>query len=277
MGKRTCDCRDKKIYKCNCPRYYPDRWANWSYDSHHDCYFYGYRLYHITASNSLNDLPIYLRLVQGSRHDSSTSVFAFTELLDLYPQFNFQYVTLDSAHDAQAIYTMFDHFDLKPLIDLNKRRLDNRTYPAPMEINENGIPICPAKLPMTYWGFEKKRSRLKWRCPYYKDISQCPMDQPCSPSAYGRSIYTKPQWDLRLFTTPPRKSDKWKELFKERTSVKRSLKRTLVDYKVENAKVRSKRHWFFRISLSAINHHLDAQINATKCELLDSLLACKVV
>ncbi len=232
-GKKTCDCRKNKIYKCNCPKYYPDRWANWGYDSHHDRYFYGYTLYHITASNSPNNLPIYLRLVQGSRHNSSTSVFAFTEMLELYPQFNFQYVTLDSAHDVQDIYQLFKHFDIKPLIDLNKRRTGKRTYPAPVMIDNNGNPICPAEKPMVYWG----RSRLKWRCPCYKDISKCPLDKPCSPSPYGRSIYTKPKWDLRLFTTPPRKSNKWKELFKERTSVERSLKRTLVDYKVESARV----------------------------------------
>ncbi len=270
-GKKLCDCRKNKIYKCDCPRYYPDRWANWGYDSYHDRYFYGYTLYHITASNSPNDLPIYLRLVQGSRHDSVTSVFAFTELLQLYPQFKFQYATLDSAHDVQGIYQMFNHFGIKPLIDLNKRRTGKRIYSAPVKIDENGMPICPAELPMVYWGFEKKRSRLKWRCPCYKNISECPLDKPCSPAPYGRSIYTKPNWDLRLFTTPPRKSKKWKELFKERTSVERSLKRTLVDYKVESARVRSKKHWFFRITLTAINHHMDAQINVTECEVLNIL------
>lgn len=276
FGKKTCDCRKNKIYKCDCHRYYSDRWANWGYDSHHDRYFYGYTLYHITASNSPNDLPIYLKLVQGSRNDSVTSVFAFAELLELYPQFRFQHVFLDSAHDVLGIYNMFKHFKINPLIDLNNRKSGNRTYPSPLSIDPNGIPTCPAKMPMVYWGYEEKRSRLKWRCPCYKDISQCPLEQPCSPSTYGRSVYTKPQWDYRLFTVPPRKSDKWKELYNERTSVERSLKRTLVDYKVEHARVRSKKHWFFRITSCAINQHLDAQANVTECEILNRLFALDV-
>jgi|Deesub1362A_J573_1020465.scaffolds.fasta_scaffold09212_1 hypothetical protein len=34
----------------------------------------------------------------------------------------------------------------------------------PFAINDYGIPLCPKGFPMAFWGFEKDRNRLKWRC-----------------------------------------------------------------------------------------------------------------
>ncbi|GAW32654.1 hypothetical protein JDF658_24190, partial [Carboxydocella sp. JDF658] len=60
----------------------------------------------ITSANSPNDLPLLLSLVQGSRHDSVTFVFAWAGLLDLYPEFKFTKAILDSAHDVYDIYRL---------------------------------------------------------------------------------------------------------------------------------------------------------------------------
>jgi len=91
---------------------------------------------------------------------------------------------------------------------------------------------------MVFWGYQKSRNRLKWRCPpaagsrKVKDQVKC--DKPCSPSVYGRTVYTKPRGDLRLSTKTPRNSKAWKDVFKRRTSSERSLDCMKVGYKLKS-------------------------------------------
>lgn len=270
-GKRLCDCRTQGIYRCACKRSFTDPNANWGWDSYHEQWFYGHTLYSITSANSPNDLPLLLRLVQGSRHDSVTFVFSWAELLSLYPEFKFTRALLDSAHDSYDIYRLLAATQTQPLIDLNKRNKGKPRLPVPLSVNENGVPLCPSDLPMLNWGFNQQRCRIKWRCPLYKNRSKCAKSHECSPSKYGRVVYTKPDWDLRLFTPIPRGSEAWKKAYARRTSVERSLKRILVDYKIENANVRSKKHWFWRASLAAVNQHLDAQVAVIKPSILQDI------
>jgi len=118
---------------------------------------------------------------------------------------------------------------------------------------------------MVYNGYCKGRSRLKWRCcrSFYRNgIEYFPPCQGCSQSPYGRVVYTKPDWDLRLFTRIPRGSDAWKSEMKERTSAERINERILHDYSVEDAHVRGKKRISFMVTLAAINIHLDAQLKA---------------
>ena len=268
-GKKLCDCHSKGIFRCNCKRSFTDPNANWGWDSYHEQWFYGHTLYSITSANSLNDLPLLLNLVQGSRHDSVTFVFAWAELLELYPEFKFTKAILDSAHDVYDIYRLLAANNTEAFIDLNKRSKGKASYPCPVSVDENGVPICPAGLPMVNWGFQQGRCRIKWRCPNYKNLDHCPNHHDdCSPSKYGRVIYTKPVWDLRLFTPTSRVSQKWKETYARRTSVERTFKRILVDYKIEQARARSKKRWFWQALLAAINQHLDAQSSVIKPNIL---------
>lgn len=260
-GKKLCDCRANGIYRCTCKRSFTDPDANWGWNSYHEQWFYGHTLYSITSADSPNDLPLLLKLVQGSRHDSATFVFAWTDLLHIYPDFKFTKALLDSAHDVYDIYRLLKANDTEAFIDLNKRAKGKTAFPQPISVNENGVPLCPAGLPMLNWGFNKTRCRIKWRCPNYKDKTKCPHHEQCSSSKYGRVVYTKPDWDLRLFTPTPRGSKEWKAAYARRTSVERTFKRILVDYKIEQSRARSKKRWFWQATLAAINQHLDAQIN----------------
>jgi hypothetical protein len=77
--------------------------------------------------------------------------------------------------------------------------------------------------------------------------------------------------DLRLFTQTPRGSKAWKKAYARRTSVERNIKRILVDYRIENLKLRAEKRWFWAASLAAINQHLDAQIETLKQPLFTKL------
>lgn len=87
-------------------------------------------------------------------------------------QWNFGEAILDSAHDALPIYTKLERDNVSAIIDLNNRRSGKLVYNE-MEINSDGIPVCPIGRKMVCWG-KSNRNRIKWRCPAKVGKWECP-------------------------------------------------------------------------------------------------------
>ena len=273
-GHKTCDCRQKGIYDCKCARKLSDIEATWGWDSHESQRFYGYTLYTLSTYNKnlKTDLPLYLRFVEASRHDSVTGIVALAEFRELLPQFPVSNYLLDSANDNYPTYELCSKWNINPVIDLNTKNKGNSKYPPSLTVTEKGVPICIGGHEMIYDGFEKSRSRIKWRCPLAcKKISSCSCSNNCSPSPYGRVIHTKPSWDLRLFTKIPRDSKQWKTIYKIRTCSERINNRILNDYKIHSLRIRGKKHYSFMTMIASINIHLDARLKDSKFNLINLL------
>ena len=263
-GRKTCGCSD---FKCDCPRRFSDPNATWGWDSHNERYFYGYTGYFISTYNSERklDLPLYLRIVDAKRHDSISGVIALAEFRDLYPDLSIDTFITDSANDNYATYELLNKWGINAVIPLNKTNKGNLKYPKCI-VNNNGIPICPAGHKMVNWGFSgKDRCRTKWRCP--RILNKCEPSYVCiycSSSAYGRVVYTKPEWDFRLFTKIPRGSERFKNKMKERTASERLNNRILHHYGLENSRMRGKKRISFFATIAGFNIHLDAQLSLLK-------------
>lgn len=262
-GVKICDCRENGIYNCDCKRRYSDPDARWGWDSYREQYFYGDTLFNVTASESAFDLPVYMRSVQASRHDSVTTVFALKEMKEIYPDFNLRYFLADGAMDSYAIYKLLKHYSILPFIPLDS----SAKYPKkdlPKDVigfTQDGTPICPRGYKYVYWG--RTRNRLKYRCPLAVRNKRRPINFTCScktTSEYGKTVYIKPDDDPRLFPPVPRDTQLFKDTFKRRTSVERTNKRIFEDYKVESYKSRSRRLRFSLATFAAVNIHLDAWI-----------------
>jgi hypothetical protein len=269
-GKKICGCRRKGVYNCECPRKFSDPNATWGWDSHNERYFYGYSGYFISTYNKRLklDLPLYLRLVDAKRHDSISAIVALAEIRDMHPELAINTFISDSASDNQPTYELLAQWDANAVIALGKAASGNRKYPGPLQYDGNGTPICPAGHKMIPYGYcAKDRNRLKWRCP--RACGKTAPDAPCkncSPSKYGRTVYTKPQWDPRLFTAIPRGSGKWKALMRERTAAERANNRILHHYGIEESKTRGKKRIAFFTTIAGINIHLDAQLAKLKSD-----------
>jgi len=265
FGVKTCECND---FHCDCPRRFSDPNATWGWDSHNERWFYGYTGYFISAYNKAEklDLPLYLRLVEASRHDSVSAVVALAEFQDLYPNLKIDCFIHDSAADNYATYELLDKWDIAAVIALNSTNKGNFKYPEYLSLDKNGTPICPGGNPMIYHGFcGKDRCRFKWRCPRVLGKAKpCAACGNCSSSTYGRVVYTKPDWDLRIFTKIPRGSETWKLKMKSRTAAERVNNRILHHYGVENSKARGKKRISFSVTVAAFNVHLDAQLAKLK-------------
>lgn len=273
-GTKVCSCRDNGIYDCKCNRKLSDINATWGWDSHENCWYYGYTLYALSAYNKKYkiDLPLYLRFVEASRHDSVTGIVALAEFKELYPQSIITNYVLDSANDNYPTYELCSQWNINSLIDLNPKNTGKSKYPPALSINENGVPTCIEGLQMIHDGFEKESSRHKWRCPLALGrVKSCSCKEQCSPSEYGRVIHTKPSWDLRLFTKIPRGSVKWKKIYRTRTCSERINNRILNDYKIHSLRIRGKKRFSFMTMIAGINIHLDARLKVLGFSIINLL------
>ena len=76
--------------------------------------------------------------------------------------------------------------------------------------------------------------------------------------------YTKPDWDIRLYTPVPRGTEEYIKTYNNRTSSERVNNRILNDYHLHDMKIHSKKRYSFFAMIAGINIHLDARIKKQK-------------
>jgi hypothetical protein len=271
-GVKVCDCRSKGIFNCQCPRRFSDPDAKWGWDSYREQWFFGNTLFNVTASDSPYDLPIYIKMVQASRHDSITTVFALQDIHKLYPYLNFKSFVADGAMDNYPIYELLKHYGITPFISLDSRTKAKFNYPHPdiLCFDDHGHPICHGGIPMVNWGFVEPKG-VKYRCWFATKGLEPPKECKCSDSNYGNVVYIKPDFDPRMFPKVPRDSEAFKEKFKTRTSVERSNKRIFEDYAIEAYDSRSAMLRTALAAFAVLNIHLDAWVKHTSFSFITLL------
>ena len=267
-GKKLCACdnRGKNPQdRCRCPRAYRDPHALWGWDSYRKCWVYGYSLYELTAYSLQHacQLPLVVSISDCNRHDSVHGLAALYHGRDIFA-LPIRVASLDAAHDANGFFRLAtERWHMALVIPLNERNKGHLQHAGPLRF-DNGVPICPAGLPMTLWGFCPDRWRIKWRCPLAAakktpDVNTCPhFASDCSPSPYGRVVYTYPKHNYRLHTLIPRASDLWKAHLDARSCAERSVKRKKHDFLLLQTRTAGRDRWFFRIILAAMCQHIDA-------------------
>ena len=162
--KRICKCREEGKSKCSCKRHYSQPDCNWGWDSHRECYFFGYHLYMYVASDSHSDLPVFPLLERASRHDMLSFLHSFFTMKSYLKEFCIEKLLLDSAQDAYAVYDYCKENGITPFIDLNSGNTGNFKYKDDFTIGNDGVPVCKAGLHMRRDGNEPAKHRAKYRC-----------------------------------------------------------------------------------------------------------------
>jgi hypothetical protein len=255
---RICHCREKGIHDCSCDRYFSQPDCDIGWDSSRDCFFHGYDLYMIVASDSESDLPVFPLLNPASKHDSHGFLEAYFRMKSFLPDYHVCKWLLDSAHDAAPYYFYCHKEGITPFIDLNEKRGIKEKYKDDFIIGKDGVPICKAGRKMNHDGSEPSRMRLKFRCPLASRKYGCSCKQPCSGSKYGRTVHLSMKDNPRLINFPPRDSEAWKLEYNARTSAERSNKREKLDFKLEDGRHRSTKMWYCRLYHIMMLQHLDA-------------------
>lgn len=249
----TCSSHDK------CFRHYSDPDAEHGWDSGLNEYFFGYSLYHLDYHNPdvKVDLPLIFRFTSAKRHDSVNALVTLHEFRKHAPDIPIGNLCLDSANDNYPTYELLQKWKITPFIDLNTNRGRPASIPDSITIDTDGTPLCNAGHRMVCWGYDKGKHSTKWRCPLAVGrVSSC--DCPCSRSSYGRTIYTKPSWDIRLYTPVPRGTPEWKTTYNNRSSTERVNNRILNHYGLHAMMIHTKKHYSFMTMIICICIHLDA-------------------
>ena len=256
---RLCKCRENGVTDCKCKRHFSQPDCNIGWDSSRDCFFSGYHLYMLVASDSKNDLPVFPLLERASRHDMLSFLHTYFSMKSYLPTFHVEKLLLDAAHDATPLYDYCKKEHIVPFIDMNKGNTGNFKYKNDFTIDNDGVPICKMGLRMHPDGYERAKHRSKYRCPKASNRAKgCTCETPCSASKYGRTVHVTSKDNPRLFNIPPRDSKEWKKEYDRRTSVERSNKREKNDYKLEDGKHRSTKMWYCRLYGIMMLQHLDA-------------------
>lgn len=266
-GKKTCDCASHGIADCKCPRHFSDPDASIGWDSDLNAYYYGYTLYMLSCHNDKLhiDLPLHLRFLDAKRHDSVGGLVSLAEFHSMMPDLKITNLCLDSAHDNYPTYELCKAWDIIPFIDLNSNRGRPERIPKHVTIDTDGTPLCEAGFRMTYYGYSPSRHDTKWRCPVATGKEEkCTCRVPCSSSPYGRCLYTKPDWDIRLYPPVARGTDKYKKTYNNRTGSERINDRILNNYHLHDMKIHGKKRYSFFAMIAGINIHLDAWLKMQK-------------
>ena len=255
---RVCDCAEKGITDCDCERYFSQPDCDIGWDSSRDCFYHGYDLYMMVASDSESDLPVFPLFNPASMHDSHGFLHSFFRMKSFLPDYNVRKLLLDSAHDAMPYYEYCKKEHITPFIDLNEKRGIKVQYKNDFTIGKDGVPVCKAGRKMNHDGVEISKYRIKFRCPLASRKFGCSCSEPCSNSKYGRTVHLAMKDNPRLINIPPRDSDEWKNEYNARTSVERSNKREKIDFKLESGRHRSTKMWYCRLYHILMLQHLDA-------------------
>lgn len=268
-GHKVCDCSNEGASCCSCDRHFSDPDAAWGWDSGLKAYYFGFTLYVLSFHNEVyhTDIPLHLRFFDARRHDSVGGLVSLAEFKNLNPDFPIRNLCLDSAHDNYPTYNLCKEWNMIPFIDLNSNRGRPASIPDRITIDTDGTPLCQAGFRMVYWGYCKGRSRCKWRCPVAcgKEES-CSCKDDCSPSPYGRCIYTKPDWDVRLYPPIARGTEEYKKTYNNRSGSERVNDRILNNYHLHAMKIHSKKRYSFFAMIAGINIHLDARLKKQKMD-----------
>jgi len=127
------------------------------------------------------------------------------------------YYVNDAGYDRMELYKLALELEGQAIIKINKR---NQKEP-PKGFTEKGTPLCPGGHPMAYWGADRKHQTIKFRCP--KAVGQkidCQHDCNCD-KAYGLITRLHITDNPRLFNSPHRDSDKWRNIYSHRSSIER--------------------------------------------------------
>lgn len=154
-----------------------------------------YILQSIMSSGSLNDGKAAIPLLKG---------------MNSLP-LSIQYGTMDAGYDFVPIYQQLFKMNAHSIIAYNKR--------GEREIvgyDRHFAPTCVREHSYRYDSYDPKYRTLKYTRP--KQCADCPL----SKDSLCQKVYkVRIETDLRRYTAPARGSEKWKVLYKERSSVER--------------------------------------------------------
>jgi Transposase domain (DUF772)/Transposase DDE domain len=284
----TCDCRAQGLYRCDHERVYTDPTATWGYDAYREVFFFGHRYFQHCVVTPQHTLPLQVLLAPGHTSECTLGPTSLDRLLKLFTAHGLpvtvRVAVYDAGLDAQGIYTFLHAKRIAPVIALNPRR---GGPPAPtgtaQQVNDHGVPLCPAGLPMRRHSADPSRYRIYYNCPvkrpthrhgqlhWVAQVEACPRQVLCQPDTQmGPVVYVRTADDPRLYPPIPRDSPAFKALMAQRTGCERSNSLKKVTYRLAERPCRSATHLLVRLYLASLLEHAQVWLAEDRKRLGDA-------
>jgi hypothetical protein len=204
--------------------------------------WFGYKLHLIV--DAVHELPVAWDMTKASVHDNTMVKPLVEQMEKHHGDLVKKAETLagDRAYDAKETNAyLHDEKKIFPVIDNRMMWKDEPGRPRPLDgdrvdtmfYRETGEVVCrclngPVEkdnyAAMAFCGYEKDRESLKYRCPASAYGMTCTQQDICNggtQSEWGRIVRVSLEKDRRIFIPVPRSSNKFKRLYKRRTSIER--------------------------------------------------------
>jgi hypothetical protein len=220
------------------------------------------------------ELPIAFIVTKASVNDGTQLLPLIDQILakhkDLYDGINS--VSADRAYDFITIKShLYDFHKKIPLIEAKRMHKENYIPLDPLKSDTIYYTpvgeVCCKTNPfeqdeekqytkMKFYGFEKDRNTLKFRCPAACAGIECKNKEACrgliKDKGYGRVVRVKLEKDRRLFTPSYIHSREFKEAYKGRTSIERMFYRLDHLYGFEEHTISGEERMRLNVTLSMI-------------------------
>lgn len=170
-------------------------------------FWFGYKAHFAVGTKSQYILQSLM--TSGNMNDGKAAIPLLKGLKEL--SLKIKYLTLDAGYDYLPIYQQIHRIGAQAIIAYNKRNEGEMDG-----FDEHFAPTCVREHSYRYDSYDEKYKTLKYVQP--KECKDCPLwgDTLC------QKVYKiKLETDFRKYTAPARGSEKWKEIYKQRTAVER--------------------------------------------------------
>jgi len=170
-------------------------------------FWFGYKAH--LAVGTKSQYILQSLMTSGNLNDGKAAIPLMKGLKEL--PLKIKYLTLDAGYDYLPIYQQIHRLDAQAIIAYNKRN------EGEMEgFDEHFAPTCVREHSYRYDSYDDQYKTIKYVQP--KECKDCPLNG----DTLCQKVYKiKLETDLRKYTAPARGSKKWKEIYKQRTSVER--------------------------------------------------------
>jgi len=176
----------------------------------------------------------------------------------------------DKGYDSEGNNReLYDAYGIVPIIDIRHDWKDEDEtrplYPDRVDhivTDERGSVFCVRQssrdahqmetIPMAFYGFERDRRTVKYRCPAAAYGLECADREQCCPSTYGRIVRVPLDVDRRRFVPVPRGSYKWQRLYRTRTALQRVNSRLDVSFGFERHFIRGMTKMQLRVGMALV-------------------------
>ena len=224
--------------------------------------WFGYKL-HLLVDTTY-ELPVGYRVTKASRADIEEMI----PMVEDAEQKHFREIetlAADKAYDSgphsEALY---DEHGIKPIIDIRDNWKDGEETKALAPDRRDNIAYdyrgtvycyCPssdARYEMAFYGFEKDRKTLKYKCPSAAYGTECKGYAQCSEGTKGKIVRIPLEVDRRIFVPIARSSYKWQRIYNGRTAVERVNSRIDLSFGFEHHFIRGKAKMTLRVGLALL-------------------------